>query len=104
MLKFAVDGRRNTSLPTGRLAVEEISSFLGKPAGSSNLLLPQASAGFHFVFSQKKKNSAFHKHCSLCCKTNAKAIFRDACEKRKREDPPGRKGQPQATLNNTPEL
>jgi hypothetical protein len=26
----------------------------------------------------------------------AKAIFRDACGKRKREDPPGRKGQPQA--------
>ncbi|PTL39994.1 hypothetical protein C6Y45_03205 [Alkalicoccus saliphilus] len=74
--------------------MEEISSFLGKPAGSSNLLLPRA--GFRFVFSQKKKNSAFHKHCSLCCKTNAKTIFRDACEKRKREDPPGRKRQPQA--------
>jgi hypothetical protein len=50
--KFAVDGWRNTSLPTGRLAVEEIFSFLRlRPAGSSNLLLPQASAGFRFVFS-----------------------------------------------------
>ncbi|WP_160058382.1 hypothetical protein [Alkalicoccus saliphilus] len=28
MLKFAVDARKKTSLPTGRLAVEEILSFL----------------------------------------------------------------------------
>jgi hypothetical protein len=48
--KFAVDGWRNTSLPTGRLAVKEIFSFLRlRPAGSSNLLLPRA--GFRFVFS-----------------------------------------------------
>jgi hypothetical protein len=28
---------------------------------------------------------------SFCHKTSAQAIFRDACGKRKREDPPGRK-------------
>jgi hypothetical protein len=56
MLKFVVDGWRNTPLPTDRLAVEEIFSFLRlrlRPAGSSNLLLPRAA--FRFVFYKKSK-------------------------------------------------
>jgi hypothetical protein len=68
-------------------------------------------------FSWRKKRVAFHERFSFF-KIEAQAIFRDACGKRKREDPPGRKDgiaerflrgkrrkkKPQATFKNNTEL
>ncbi|PTL38026.1 hypothetical protein C6Y45_13500 [Alkalicoccus saliphilus] len=79
--KFAVDGWRNTSLPTGRLAVEEIFSFLRD--------LPISF--FHGPVSA----SFFHKKRKVLLFING-ALYRVKptpgqrhCGKRKYEDPPG---------------
>jgi hypothetical protein len=56
MLKFAVDGWRKTSLPTGRLAVEEIFSFLAlTPCGIFQSPSSTGVRRFPLRFFQRKR-------------------------------------------------